>query len=193
MPNNKGKAGISGYQLLIFLFVVPLACAIGVAWLGYPNPWLYIPGAFVGAFIGVIIGVMILAGSKPGRTGKKTKKEEYEEKEEEGRRRIGKEISITPEKEEEVEGRRIGKEISIAQSKEDADTSNNDPQDFDLRCTVCGRPGYVQPLPNAPISLDCFCDEHSSDDVFYPSIYVFPLFVLGLLIGIGWLIYRWIF
>jgi hypothetical protein len=74
MPNNKGKAEISGYQVLIFLFVVPLACAIGVAWLGYPNPWLYIPGAFVGAFIGVIIGVIILASSKPGRAGEKTKK-----------------------------------------------------------------------------------------------------------------------
>ena len=86
----------------------------------------------------------------------------------------------------------MGKEIHITQSKEDADTSNNDPRDFDCRCSVCGKPGYVQQIPNVPVS-DCFCDEHSPDDVFYPFTYVLPLIMLGLLIGIGWLIYRWLF
>ena len=76
---SKSKAEMPVYLLLIFLLVVPLVCAIGLASVGYPNPIIYIPLAFLGAFIGAMAGIFILAGIRPRRVEEAVNEDEDSE------------------------------------------------------------------------------------------------------------------
>lgn len=57
--------------------------------------------------------------------------------------------------------------------------------DTECPCSACGKPGYVQQIPGAPVS-DCFCDQHAPSGVIKP---LYVLIILALLIGIGLFIY----
>jgi hypothetical protein len=59
------------------------------------------------------------------------------------------------------------------------------PQQFDGPCSVCGKPGHVQQIPGVPAS-GCFCEDHVPTGTIKP---LHALIVLGLLLGLGWLIY----
>ena len=58
-------------------------------------------------------------------------------------------------------------------------------QEFGGPCSICGEPGYVQQIPGVPAS-GCFCKNHVPSGTVKP-IHVF--IALGLLLGLGWLIY----
>jgi hypothetical protein len=62
-------------------------------------------------------------------------------------------------------------------------------QECDTPCSVCGKPGYVQQLPGVPVS-SCFCDDHVPDFTIQP---IHILIALGLLLGLGWLMYTLFF
>jgi hypothetical protein len=63
------------------------------------------------------------------------------------------------------------------------------PQKFDGPCSICGKPGYVQQIPGVSASA-CFCKDHVPSGTIKP-IHIF--IVLGLLLGLGWLIYTLFF
>ena len=63
------------------------------------------------------------------------------------------------------------------------------PQEFDGPCSVCGKPGYVQQIPGVPVS-GCFCTDHVPSGTIQP-IHIF--ISLGLLLGLGWLMYTLFF
>jgi len=62
-------------------------------------------------------------------------------------------------------------------------------QEFDGPCSVCGKPGYVQQIPGVPAS-GCFCENHVPSGTIKP---VHIVIALGLLVGLGWLIYTLFF
>ena len=59
------------------------------------------------------------------------------------------------------------------------------PQEFDTPCSVCGKPGHVQQIPGVSAS-SCFCEDHVPNGAIKP---IHALIALGLLFGLGWLIY----
>jgi hypothetical protein len=62
-------------------------------------------------------------------------------------------------------------------------------QEFDTPCSVCGKPGDIQQIPGSPAS-SCFCQDHVPDFTIQP-IHIF--IALGLLLGLGWLMYTLFF
>jgi hypothetical protein len=58
-------------------------------------------------------------------------------------------------------------------------------REYNGPCSVCGKPGCVQQIPRAPVS-SCFCEDHVPSDTIKPFS---MLIALGLLLGLGWLIY----
>ena len=62
----------------------------------------------------------------------------------------------------------------------------------------CGKPGHVRHYPGAYPVTACWCDEHYEVAAtgFNPVAWVFGLFAwgifLGLIVLVGWLIYRWL-
>ena len=59
------------------------------------------------------------------------------------------------------------------------------PQEFDGPCSICGKPGHVQQIPGVPAS-GCFCEDHVPTGTIKP---LHALIALGLLLGLGWIIY----
>ena len=77
------------------------------------------------------------------------------------------------------------KRLRTSREKEDL----TKPREFDGPCSVCGKPGYVQNLPGVPASA-CFCEDHVPRGTIQP---IHILIALGLLLGLGWLIYTFFF
>ena len=63
---------------------------------------------------------------------------------------------------------------------------------FDGTCEVCGKPGYVQQIPGVPVS-GCFCDEHAPTGPPIISV-LFNLTIFLILFSvIGYLVYFFFF
>ena len=78
-----------------------------------------------------------------------------------------------------------GGSISEAYTKEDyVGNTHEKPREFDGPCQVCGRPGYTQAHPSAPVSV-VRCEKHSATRTFnpiYAVMAVFGLSALGIVI-----------
>lgn len=163
---------LKSFLFHLIFWGIPLACAIGIAALVYPRP-IYILGAFGGAFIGFIISTIVVVMSFPSITKEQTSSDTS---------RTLNSVSDAPV---------ITKPYVDKYTKEkvDADKQTEGLRAPESPCSVCGKPGSFYNYPNMPVS-DFFCDECS------PGIVIKPLhviFYLALLIGMGWLIYKWFF
>lgn len=67
-------------------------------------------------------------------------------------------------------------------------------REYAYSCCACGKPGEYHTTVNGPASMgDYYCDDHIPGHGINLVNFIQLLFMLGLLSGIGWLVYKWLF
>lgn len=69
------------------------------------------------------------------------------------------------------------------------------PEGYCGLCSICGRPGHIRHYPGSSPYTGSWCDAHYAAVAsgFNPIVLGLNILLIALVLGLGWLVYAWVF